>query len=72
LFYANSRFLEHLRGQFIVVAVADNYTDNTGVDYHFGTNNTGMIGTIQRRSFSIHSMQRRLNNSILFRVQSAA
>jgi hypothetical protein len=72
LFYAYSRFLKHLSGQFILVTVTDNDTDNTRVDYHFGANNTGMISAIQRRSFGIDPMQRRLNNGVLFRVKSTA
>ena len=72
MFYADSRFLEHIRGQFIAVAVANNDADNTGIDDHLGTNDTGMIGAIQSGTFRADSMQGRLNNRVLFRVQTAA
>lgn len=72
LLYADPRFFEHLRSQLIMITVTDDDTDDPGINDHFGTNDTGVIRAIQRRSFRADAVQRRLNNRILLRMQPAA
>ena len=41
-------FFEHSGGQLITISIADNYSDNAGIDDHLGANNTGLIGAVKR------------------------
>jgi len=47
-------------------------TFNTGIYYHFGTNGTGEIGTKKSGTLYGYAMVCRLDNSVLFCVNSSA
>ena len=70
--HVDARLREHLPRQFVRIPGTVVDLGDPGIDDHFGTDGTGLVGAKEVGTFHRHPVQGRLDDGVLFRVNAAA